>query len=230
MICNGQTAGAPITSGRALDTEETKTMILDLTLDVAAPKHFSDLIRWYGANTRTSTSEPGHFDGIWTSEFGIGNTIVRLRTFDTLGDWGNAHEADKETTGEASARQPQCYLLMRERRALRAIRALRSDLEFHSGICELRIHDIVPGAVADFASAMLAVMSLREQYSANVGVWQPLTGSVNQLVHLWFYKDARERVAARGAVAHELQWQSYRRTVLPLVIRVQSSILTPIPR
>lgn len=205
-------------------------MIVDLTLDVAIPKHFSDLVRWYGANTRTLTPEPRNFDGIWTSGFGIGNTIVRLRTFDSLGDWGHAHESVKEATGESSAPKPQCYLLTRECRALRPIRPLRSELDFQSGICELRIYDIVPGAVAEFASAMLANMSLREQYSPNAGVWQPLTGSVNQLVHLWFYKNAGERVAARDAVAHEPQWQSYRRAVLPLVIRVQSSMLTPIPR
>ncbi len=209
---------------------EIRAMIFDLTLDAAIPQHFSDLIHWYKGSPRMKNSDAGQVDGIWTSEFGVGNTIVRLRTFESLSEWGDTHESVKEADGESvSLLPPQGYILKRERRALRAIRSLRSDLELQAGICELRIYDILPGAVPDFASAMLAIMPLREQYSPNVGVWQPLTGSVNQLIHLWFYKNASDRVTTRDAVARESRWQVYRRTVLPLVLRVKSSILTPIP-
>ena len=41
-------------------------------------------------------------------------------------------------------------------------------------------------------------MPVREKYSQNVGLWQTEVGQLNEVVHLWAYRDLNERAAVRG--------------------------------
>jgi NIPSNAP len=204
-------------------------MMYELTFELAAPARFTELIQWHRAKPGNFQCQNGRFDGIWTCEFGVGNRVCRLRAFDDVGEWASGQELPLERFEPDSAPTPaHACLQSAERRLLRPVRALRPDLDFAAGLCELRIYDVLPGSLPAFVEAMLAIMPLRERYSANAGVWQPLTGSMYQLVHMWYYANVAQRTAAREAVIREPAWQDYRKTVLPLVTRVQSCILSPV--
>jgi NIPSNAP len=205
-------------------------MLYDLTLHLARPARFAELVRWHRTHAGNFAADSARFDGVWTCEFGVGNRIARLRAFADAAEWARACEPASRGQEHGTAPAPPCeYLEDTERRLLQPLRGLRSDLDLAAGLCDLRIYDVLPGSLRTFVEAMLAIMPLRERYSPNAGVWQPLTGSVHQLVHLWYYRTAADRAAARDAVIREPAWQDYRVTVLPLITHVQSCILTPLP-
>ena len=44
---------------------------------------------------------------------------------------------------------------------------------------------------------------------ADVGVWQTEAGQLNEVVHLWVYKDLNERAAARAKAVTDPEWQTF---------------------
>ena len=73
------------------------------------------------------------------------------------------------------------------------------------------------------------MLPIREKYSRNVGYWQTEVGQLNEVVHLWVYKDLNERAAARSKALADPDWQAFLGKALPLLVNMQSTVLIPTP-
>lgn len=62
-----------------------------------------------------------------------------------------------------------------------------------------------------------------------VGYFTTETGELNQVVHLWAYRDAADRAARREKLLADPRWQEYAKKVQPLVLTQQNRILVPAP-
>ncbi len=151
--------------------------------------------------------------GCWTSEFGRLNQLHRL--------W---------RTGDAD---PGCGALARpavlQERQERLLSERRPTLESNEGpwIYELRHYQLERGRVGDFLDLLLAHFALRETWSKAVGLWVPGNGDLNEVIHLWYYRDLAHRNQTRATAAADPTWEAYRQKVLPMLAGQSSVLLTP---
>jgi len=94
-------------------------------------------------------------------------------------------------------------------------------------IYEQRTYTLHPGKVPEYLQHMKAVLAVREKYSKLVGFWSTEIGELNQVVHIWAYDDLAHRAEVRAAVAKEPEWQAFLGKIHPLLLRMESKILTP---
>jgi hypothetical protein len=50
---------------------------------------------------------------------------------------------------------------------------------------------------------------------------------LNEVVHLWVYRDLNDRAAARAKMASEPEWQSFLAKSTPLLATMQAVVLIP---
>ena len=73
------------------------------------------------------------------------------------------------------------------------------------------------------------ILPSREKLPAQRGLWQTEAGQLNEVVHLWVYKDLNERAAARQDGASRSRLAGVSRQVAPLLASMQSTVLVPTP-
>jgi hypothetical protein len=54
-------------------------------------------------------------------------------------------------------------------------------------------------------------------------------GQLNEVVHLWVYRDLNERAAVRAKTSQDPQWQAFLSKGYPLLVEMKSVILSPAP-
>lgn len=94
--------------------------------------------------------------------------------------------------------------------------------QFH----ELRIYELRPSHTDEIEHRMRQIMHLREQYSPNVGIWRPVTGNSNRLIHMWAYRDMMERDEVRLRISSNPEWQAYVAAITPGVLKMESMLMT----
>jgi hypothetical protein len=156
--------------------------------------------------------------GRWVSEFGKLNQVY------TLLDAGGAETAPFPTEHSAYADQHAGNVLQREVRFLSAAKEYRPSSE---KLFELREYAINPGQTKTFMQLMLSALPVRERYSANVGVWTPLSGDPDRVIHLWAYRDLSHRDEVRARVAQEPSWKQYGEAIVPLLREMMATVLIP---
>ena len=72
-------------------------------------------------------------------------------------------------------------------------------------------------------------MPVREKYSKNVGLFQTEVAQLNEVVHLWAYRDLNERAAVRGKTMQDPEWQAFLGKATPLLLEMRSLALVPAP-
>jgi NIPSNAP protein len=72
-------------------------------------------------------------------------------------------------------------------------------------------------------------MPVREKYSKNVGVFQTEVAQLNEVVHLWAYRDLNDRAAVRAKTLQDPEWQAFLAKTTPLLVQMHSVALTPVP-
>ncbi|MDO8280574.1 MAG: NIPSNAP family protein [Burkholderiaceae bacterium] len=154
--------------------------------------------------------------GRWLSEFGTLNQVYTLRRIETeaasLGDIGRLAYGE----GQADA------VLRREVRLLSAVKEFQaSDLP----VVELREYTMATGQLPRFLELMTAALPVRERFSNALGVWAPLSGEPDRVIHMWPYRDFAHRAQVRNDVAQEPAWQKYLATIPPLLREMSSVIL-----
>jgi hypothetical protein len=60
-----------------------------------------------------------------------------------------------------------------------------------------------------------------------VGLWQTEVAQLNEVVHMWVYRDLNDRAAARAKMAQEAEWQAFLAKSTPLLANMQSIVLNP---
>ena len=96
-------------------------------------------------------------------------------------------------------------------------------------IVEQRTYDIVTGRIPDYLR-MYEAEGLAVQIShlgRLLGYFSSQFGTLNQIVHLWAYDDHADRERRRAALFADERWLTYFEKIVPLVLRQQSTILSP---
>jgi len=98
-------------------------------------------------------------------------------------------------------------------------------------LVEERTYTTHPGKWRDYLALFeaegLAVQ--RRILGRMVGYYTTELGELNQIVHLWAYKDLNERAERRSALLADPTFAAYVKKMLPLLQKQESRILRPAP-
>lgn len=96
---------------------------------------------------------------------------------------------------------------------------------------EQRTYVIQPGKVRDYL-ALYESMGLAPQMrilGRMVGYYFAEIGGLNQVVHMWAFKDLNERQARRAQLQIDPEFRAYVDKMLPLLVSQTSQVLSPAP-
>jgi hypothetical protein len=171
----------------------------------------------------------GVLEGYWTSEFGLLNQAMHLWSYNDL------NERDR-LSGELGKNQtfqkdylPKVRPLMQAQENKLLIPQLPIKRPEGKNIYELRWYRTEVGKAPEWLSLFKDIMPTREKYSKNAGLWMTHTGTLNEVVHLWPYKDLNDRVATRAKVMQDPAWQEFLGKGTALLVEMRSIILLPAP-
>ena len=68
---------------------------------------------------------------------------------------------------------------------------------------------------------------MRQKYSKPVGVWQTEVSQLNEVVHMWAYRDLNHRRDVRMQALQDPQWAGFVAKASPLLAEMRSVILNP---
>ena len=98
-------------------------------------------------------------------------------------------------------------------------------------IYELRTYTVKPGTVAEMVKASSTVSrDIRgDEYGKLEGYWLTEIGPLNQVMHLWSYRDLDERARLRAELAKNPRWhKEYTPLIYPLLVRQDIRLLNAI--
>jgi NIPSNAP len=98
-------------------------------------------------------------------------------------------------------------------------------------IYELRTYTVKPGTLADMVKAASTVSrDIRgNDYGKLEGYWSSEIGALNQVMHLWSYRDFEERARLRAELAKNPRWTSeYTPLIHPLMVRQEVRLLNAV--
>src|ERR1700737_3674430 len=98
-------------------------------------------------------------------------------------------------------------------------------------IYELRTYTLKPGTLADMVKAASTVSRdiRKDDYGKLEGYWMTEIGPLNQVMHLWSYRDLNERTRLRAELAKNARWSSeYLPLIRPLLMHQDVRLLNPI--
>lgn len=170
----------------------------------------------------------GTLEGAWTTEFGLLNQYVHLWSYPSLDERerlrGELAKNEAWTKGYVPKIRP--LLLAQENKILSAQLPLKRPAEA-GHVYELRWYRTPVGKAGEWLGHFKAIMPVREKYSKNVGVWQTEMGQLNEVVHLWAYRDLNHRAEVRANVGKDPEWQAFLATATPLLLEMRSIVLNP---
>lgn len=186
-----------------------------LTIDTVA---VTDEARYAAACAALTRDTVAGLAAVLTSRFGALNQFFLLQMA----------EGVAEACSFAPPPLPTEFALQeRERALLTQIRPFVAPTpEF--GFLELRAYDVKVGLGDRFTDLFVAGLKTRTRYSENHGVWRSLTGRVDRVYHLWAFRGLEERDAVRGRLKNDPEWQVYLSGVLPLLQRLNTTLLTQV--
>jgi hypothetical protein len=172
----------------------------------------------------------GKFEGGWTTEFGTLNQYVHL--------WGFADLNERERLrGELAKNEAwnkeylpisRPMMLAQENKLLKPVVPLTPPSDA-GNIYELRWYRAHVGKAAEWLEMFKAVLPTRDKYTRRVGLWQTESGQLNEVVHMWVYKDLNDRAASRAKMAGDPAWQAFIAKSPALLQQMQSIVLIPVP-
>jgi hypothetical protein len=98
-------------------------------------------------------------------------------------------------------------------------------------IHELRTYGVQPGKAADYVELSGSVgRPIRgDRFGKLVGYWSTELGPLNQVVHLWEYRDIAARAEARAGLARDERWRTeFLPKGQPLLLWQENMLLTPL--
>jgi hypothetical protein len=172
----------------------------------------------------------GKFEGGWTTEFGTLNQYVHL--------WGFADLNERERLrGELAKNEAwnkeylpisRPMMLAQENKILKPVVPMTPPSD-SGNIYELRWYRAHVGKAGEWLELFKGVLPTRDKYTRRVGLWQTESGQLNEVVHMWVYKDLNDRAASRAKMAGDPAWQAFIAKSPALLQQMQSIVLVPVP-
>ena len=91
-------------------------------------------------------------------------------------------------------------------------------------IYEIRTYRIAPGSLAEVEKRYGEAYEYRKKYSELTAFWHTEIGPLNEIVHVWGYKDLAERARLRGEAAKDPNWPP---KIREFVRAMRSEIVVP---
>jgi hypothetical protein len=93
-------------------------------------------------------------------------------------------------------------------------------------IYEIRTYTLKPGTVPQAEEAFAQRIAERAKVSPLAGFWRSEVGTLNQIIHIWPYKDTNERARIRAEVVEKKIWPP---AIADFVITMESKIVLGAP-
>jgi hypothetical protein len=93
-------------------------------------------------------------------------------------------------------------------------------------IYEIRTYQITPGSLGEVEKRFGAAYEHRRKYSAITALFHTEIGPLNEIVHIWKYRDLAERAQIRAEAAKDPHWPAQLREFL---CTMKSEIVVPFP-
>jgi hypothetical protein len=172
----------------------------------------------------------GKLEGFWYTEFGTLNQLVHLWSFADLNERARLRGelARDEAWNKEYLPLIRPMLVAQENKILSAVLPLIPPVDA-GHVYELRWYRTHVGRTREWLDHFTAVMPVRERLMHRVGLWQTEIAQLNEVVHLWAFRDLNERAAARAKLAQEPAWQAFLAKSTPLLAHMQAVVLMPAP-
>ena len=170
----------------------------------------------------------GKLEGSWTTEFGLLNQYVHLWSYPSLDERERLRADLQKNTDWTQGYVPKIrpMIVAQENKFLSAVLPLTPPAEA-GNLYELRWYRTHVGKAGEWLGLFKAIMPVREKYSKNVGLWQTEAGQLNEVVHLWAYRDPNHRAETRRAAAADPAWKDTASKLGPLMQTMASTLLVP---
>jgi hypothetical protein len=93
-------------------------------------------------------------------------------------------------------------------------------------IYEFRTYDLKHGATAEVEKRFAESYEHRKKFSELAAFWHTEIGPLNQIIHVWPYKDLEERSRIRAAAVKENVWPP---AIGEFIVNMRSEIMIPAP-
>jgi hypothetical protein len=170
----------------------------------------------------------GKLHGFWSTEFGTLNQVVHLWEFADLveRDRLRAELAKNEEWTRSYVPQIRPLMLAQENKILSAAVPLTPPADT-GNVYELRWYRTHPGRSGEWISLFKEILPVRAQFMRRVGVWTTEIAQLNEVVHMWVFKDLNDRAASRAKLGQNADWQTFVGKSVPLLAHMQSIVLLP---
>jgi len=171
----------------------------------------------------------GKFEGQWYTEFGTLNQAVILVGYPDLNERDlMGAEPFRSQEWLRFTQKIRSALVAQETKILRALLPLKPPAGV-GNLYELRTYRTRPGAASEWLEHLKAIMPVRENYSKNVGLWQTQIGQLDEVTHMWAYRDLNDRTAVHAKLKEDREWQAFLSKGNPLLLEMKSVVLSPTP-
>jgi hypothetical protein len=206
-------------------------MIHELREYTVVPGKIGDMVRLVAdVAVRIRGNDYGVMEGYWTTEIGPLNRLVHLWRFPGLDERARLRQGLLQNDAWRNEFLPRLLpnLVSQESRVLVPALPFKSPAE-RGHVYEWRRYRVQAGRVNEWLGHFRDVMPVREKYSPNVGAWHSEFGALNEVNHLWAYRDLNHRAQVRAAALADPEWQGFLKRATPLLTHMESMILLPTP-
>jgi hypothetical protein len=172
----------------------------------------------------------GKLLGSWTTEFGTLNQYVHLWEYADLAERERLRSELGKNEGWTKQYLPENRPRMtaQENKILSVVLPLQPPMDA-GNVYELRWYRTQPGRAGEWLAHFKEIMPIREKYTRRVGLWQTEIAQLNEVVHLWAYRDLKDRAERRAEVGKDKDWQAFLAKATPLLQEMKSVVLIPSP-
>jgi hypothetical protein len=173
----------------------------------------------------------GTFVGGWTTDIGPLNRYVHLWSYESPNAREEARSAlnrDPDWNREYRPRVGQ-LIEAQENKILMPVDGVPFTPPTDGGkhLYELRTYRVHFQKLPEWVKHFAAMQPVRQKYSKPVALWTADVGQLNQVVHLWPYRDLNHRAEVRAQVAADPGWHEFLATATPLLAAMDSQIMVP---
>jgi NIPSNAP len=172
----------------------------------------------------------GKLEGFWSAEFGTLNQVVHLWSFADLNERERLRGELAKNTAWTQEYLPitRPLLVAQENKILKPVVPLTPPSDT-GNVYELRWYRTHVGRTPEWLEMFKGVLPTRDKYTRRVGLWQTEIQQLNEVVHMWVYKDLNDRAASRVRMAQDPAWQAFVARSPALLQHMQAIVLLPAP-